>query len=49
MRFIGSKKQLLKNIEYVVKLNTKGNQKVFCDIFNGRLKLLIVIVIIDFS
>ena len=35
MRFIGSKKLLLKNIELVIKQNIRGNLKIFCDIFSG--------------
>ena len=35
MRFIGSKKLLLKNIEYIININIKNNIKVFCDIFSG--------------
>ena len=37
MRFIGSKKLLLKNIDYVIQQNIKdsSNLKIFCDIFSG--------------
>lgn len=37
MRFIGSKRLLLKNIDYVIQQNIKGhkNLKSFCDIFSG--------------
>ena len=35
MRFIGSKKLLLKNIANVIISNTKSTSKVFCDIFAG--------------
>ncbi len=35
MRFIGSKINLLKNIDMVISENTTGNEKIFCDIFSG--------------
>lgn len=35
MRFIGSKANLLKNIDIVISENTTGNESVFCDIFSG--------------
>ena len=35
MRFIGSKTNLLKNIDMVISENTDGNENVFCDIFSG--------------
>ena len=35
MRFIGSKANLLKNIDIVISENTTGNENVFCDIFSG--------------
>ncbi len=35
MRFIGSKANLLKNIDSVISENTTGNENVFCDIFSG--------------
>lgn len=35
MRFIGSKVNLLKNIDIVISENTTGNESVFCDIFSG--------------
>lgn len=35
MRFIGSKTNLLKNIDMVISENTTGNENVFCDIFSG--------------
>ena len=37
MRFIGSKRLLLKNIEYVINQNIKQGEKIntFCDIFSG--------------
>ncbi|NLD18849.1 MAG: Dam family site-specific DNA-(adenine-N6)-methyltransferase [Clostridiales bacterium] len=35
MRYIGSKATMLENIESVIKDNTTGNEKVFCDIFAG--------------
>lgn len=35
MRFIGSKINLLKNINMVISENTTGNERVFCDIFSG--------------
>jgi len=35
MRFIGSKANLLKNINMVISENTTGNENVFCDIFSG--------------
>lgn len=35
MRFIGSKANLLKNIDAVVRDNTDGKEQVFCDIFSG--------------
>lgn len=35
MRFIGSKTNLLKNIDMVISKNTTGNENVFCDIFSG--------------
>lgn len=35
MRFIGSKTNLLKNIDLVISENTIGNENVFCDIFSG--------------
>ena len=35
MRFIGSKVNLLNNIEMVINENTTGNESVFCDIFSG--------------
>jgi adenine-specific DNA-methyltransferase len=37
MRFIGSKRLLLKNIEYVINQNIKQGGKIntFCDIFSG--------------
>lgn len=35
MRFIGSKTNLLKNIDMVILENTTGNENVFCDIFSG--------------
>ncbi len=35
MRFIGSKANLLKNIDMVISENTMGNENVFCDIFSG--------------
>ncbi len=35
MRFIGSKANLVKNIDMVISENTTGNENVFCDIFSG--------------
>lgn len=35
MRFIGSKTNLLKNIDMVISENASGNENVFCDIFSG--------------
>lgn len=35
MRFIGSKTNLLRNIEVAISENTTGNENVFCDIFSG--------------
>ncbi len=35
MRFIGSKANLLKNIDRVISENTTGTESVFCDIFSG--------------
>ena len=35
MRFIGSKTNLLKNIDAVISENTTGNETIFCDIFSG--------------
>lgn len=35
MRFIGSKSNLLKNIDMVISENTTGKETVFCDIFSG--------------
>ena len=37
MRFIGSKRLLLKNIDYAIQQNIKGNNRLksFCDIFSG--------------
>ena len=37
MRFIGSKRLLLKNIEYAINQNIKDSKKIntFCDIFSG--------------
>ena len=35
MRYIGSKVALLDSIEYVIKENTSGNEKIFCDLFSG--------------
>lgn len=35
MRFIGSKTNLLKNIDMVISENTTENENVFCDIFSG--------------
>lgn len=35
MRFIGSKTNLLKNIDMVISENTKGNEEIFCDLFSG--------------
>ena len=37
MRFIGSKRLLLKNIEYAINQNVKEGEKIntFCDIFSG--------------
>lgn len=35
MRFIGSKTNLLKNIDMVISENTTGNENIFCDIFSG--------------
>ncbi len=35
MRFIGSKTNLLKNIDMVISENTSGNESIFCDIFSG--------------
>ena len=35
MRFIGSKTNLLKNIDMVISENTTGDESVFCDIFSG--------------
>ncbi len=35
MRFIGSKANLLNNIDRVISENTEGNESVFCDIFSG--------------
>lgn len=35
MRFIGSKANLLKNIDMVISQNTTGKESVFCDIFSG--------------
>lgn len=35
MRYIGSKANLLKNIDLVISENTSGNETVFCDIFSG--------------
>ena len=35
MRFIGSKANLLKNIEECITTNIHTKQKVFCDIFSG--------------
>ena len=35
MRFIGSKAQLLKQIEQVINENTSPSDRVFCDIFSG--------------
>ena len=37
MRFIGSKRLLLKNIEYAINQNIKDRKKIntFCDIFSG--------------
>ena len=37
MRFIGSKRLLLKNIDYAIQQNIKGHNRLksFCDIFSG--------------
>ncbi len=35
MRFIGSKLNLLKNIEWVIEQNVIGHKQTFCDIFSG--------------
>lgn len=35
MRFIGSKAALLQHIDAVIKKNTTGRERVFCDIFSG--------------
>lgn len=35
MRFIGSKVNLLKNIDMVISENTTGTESIFCDIFSG--------------
>lgn len=35
MRFIGSKANLLDNIDIVISQNTTGNESVFCDMFSG--------------
>ncbi len=35
MRFIGSKSNLLNNIDMVISENTTGKENVFCDIFSG--------------
>ncbi len=35
MRFIGSKANLLKNIDMVISENATGNETMFCDIFSG--------------
>ncbi|MCI9639575.1 MAG: Dam family site-specific DNA-(adenine-N6)-methyltransferase [Emergencia sp.] len=35
VRYIGSKVALLDSIEYVIKENTSGNEKIFCDLFSG--------------
>ena len=35
VRFIGSKTNLLKNIDMIISENAIGNENVFCDIFSG--------------
>lgn len=35
MRFIGSKANLINNIDMVISENTTGNENIFCDIFSG--------------
>ncbi|MDR3244536.1 MAG: Dam family site-specific DNA-(adenine-N6)-methyltransferase [Elusimicrobiota bacterium] len=35
MRFIGGKTNLLNNIDSVIKENTTGKEKIFCDLFSG--------------
>jgi adenine-specific DNA-methyltransferase len=35
MRYIGSKSQLLRDIDIIIRENAAGNERVFCDIFSG--------------